>query len=286
MGPGLTRPPGTTDTDEASAGAAAAAGTPQGSRATARRPRPPGQVLWWLGFLLVPIAWAILATVSSSRFVPGPVDVARAVWPMIQSGELTTAVAQSFTVLFLALALGVVLGLAIGMAMGRSPLLFALLDPYVAVIYTVPSIAVIPILVVVLGWGVFAKVVIVSFLVLLPVVIHAATGIRKVSQELIEVSAVFCGGRVALWRDILIPAALPSIFPGLRIGAARALTGLIVAELSTLATGLGFLINRHAVNFDMAESTVPVVVLSLTGFVLKVVLDRAERTMIPWALRK
>ena len=251
-----------------------------------RRRRPSGQLLWWLGFTLVPIAWAIFSATSSSRFVPSPVDVVRAVGPMVRSGELTSAITQSFVVLFASLVIGVTLGLALGMAMGRSPVLHAVIDPYVAVIYTVPSIAVIPILVVVLGWGVFAKIVIVSFLVLLPVVIHAATGVRKVSKELLEVSTVFCGGRVALWRDILVPAALPTIFPGLRIGAARALTGLIVAELSTLATGLGFVINRHAVNFDMAESTVPVVVLSLTGFGIKVVLDRAERMMIPWALRK
>lgn len=234
------------------------------------------RILWFLGIVAPLVIWAAYARFSGNELVPGPLDVLLAFPPMIRSGELPLAMWQSAQVLVGGFVAGAVPGLVVGLLIGRFRSLYYALDPYISALYAVPTIALVPILIVAIGWGPPAKIVIIGLLVFLPVCINATVGMREAPRDLLELARAFCSTEWQTWRDVYIPAALPAILPGLRIAVGRALTGLIVAEFSTSLTGLGNVIQMHARNFEVAMSLVPVVVLLVVGFLLYRLLDAAE----------
>lgn len=289
MGPVHVNPPdtGSDTTDRPAAGDAMARPGADQVLPRLRRRRSRAQALyWWLGALLVPAIWQIYAWFADTRLVPGPFEVAAAFPRLWETGELQQAMWESGIVFVAGTIGGTVVGLAVGGLMGRVRTLDVMLDPYMAAAYAVPSIAVIPLFIVIIGWDAPAKAIIIAVLVFFPIAINAATGVRHASRELRELAVLYSSGEYARWRDILVPSALPALLPGLRVALARALTAVIVAEFSTAAAGLGYIIQYYTFSFDVAESLVPVVVLGLVGFALYRILDYSEARLIPWALRE
>lgn len=255
-----------------------------------RRRRRTGSVrdtaLWWAGLLLVPVVWQLYATfVADSPLIVGPVEVARAGVEMVRDGTLLPAALESGQVFVLGMAAGTALGLLVGVVVGRFQRAEIMLDPYISAIYATPLVAIVPILIVALGFGVMAKVVIVGLFVFFPVALNTAAGVRNVSSDLDELARSFSSTELQAWRDILVPSALPYIVAGLRLAVGRALIAVVVAEFSTAVTGLGFLILTLSRRFRMAESLVPVVLLMITGFVLYQLLKRLEARLAPWITR-
>ncbi len=145
--------------------------------------------------------------------------------------------------------------------------------------------AVIPILIVALGFGFPAKVFIVAMFAFFPVCINTAAGVREAPVDLDELARSFCSTELQTWRDVLVPAALPYIVTGIRLAVGRSLIAVVVAEFSTAVTGLGFLILTTSRRFLMAESLVPVLLLMITGFLLYTLLKRVEARLAPWIVR-
>ncbi|MPZ97542.1 MAG: ABC transporter permease subunit, partial [Propionibacteriales bacterium] len=192
------------------------------------------------------------------------------------------AAGESATVFVTGMAAGTLLGLVIGILVGRFRVIDVMLDPYISALFATPLVAVIPILIVALGFGFPAKVVIVAMFAFFPVAINTAAGVRNVPRDLDELARSFCSTELQAWRDILVPGALPYIVTGVRLAVGRALIAVVVAEFSTAVTGLGFLILRNSRRFEMAASLVPVVLLMITGFVLYTLLKRVETRLGPW----
>lgn len=243
------------------------------------------KVLWGAGLLLVPIAWQFYAMISDSTLIVGPIDVARAAVEMTKDGVLLDAAAQSGLVFVTGMAAGTLIGLLVGILVGRFRTVDVMLDPYISALFATPLVAVIPILIVALGFGFSAKVVIVAMFAFFPVAINTSAGVREVPDDLDELAESFCSSELQAWRDIVLPSALPYIVTGVRLAVGRALIAVVVAEFSTAVTGLGFLILRYSRRFDMAESLVPVVLLMLTGFLLYTGLKRIEKRLAAWILR-
>lgn len=244
------------------------------------------KALWWFGLLLVPLIWQVYATfMTDSPLIVGPVEVVQAAVGMVQDGRLITAAAESGIVFLAGTAAGTVVGLFIGVLMGRSKRAEIMLDPYVSAIYATPLVAIIPILIVVLGFGVPAKIVIVGIFVFFPVALNTATGVRAVPKDLTELARSFCSTEPQAWRDILVPGALPYIVAGMRLAVGRALIAVVVAEFSTAVTGLGFLILSLSRRFQVAESLAPVLLLMITGFLLYQLLKAVEAKLAPWIVR-
>ncbi|MQA61568.1 MAG: ABC transporter permease subunit [Actinophytocola sp.] len=243
------------------------------------------QLLWWSGLLIVPVIWQLYSMVADSTLIVGPIEVAEAAVEMAVDGELLQAAGQSGLVFLTGIAAGTAVGLAIGILVGRFRTMDVMLDPYISALFATPLVAVVPILIVALGFGFGAKVVIVAMFAFFPVAINTAAGVRGIPREFDELARSFCSSELQAWRDILVPGALPYIVTGLRLAVGRSLIAVVVAEFSTAVTGLGFLILRYSRRFDMAESLVPVVLLMLTGFVFYTLLKRVEARLAPWILR-
>lgn len=250
-------------------------------RRAVRVPAKIEERLWWiLGLVLVVVFWQIYDLFSSSTLIVGPWAVVRATGELIASGELweyarTSAISMAAGMFF-----GSVSGLLVGLLVGRFRLVEIALDPYISALYATPLVAVIPVMIVLFGFGLLSKVIIVSIFVFFPVAINTAAGVRGVPRDLTELARSFCASELQTWRDIIVPAALPFIVTGLRLAVGRGLIGVVVAEFETAVTGLGYLILSKSRRFLMAESLVPVVVLMLVGFVLYAALKRVETGML------
>jgi NitT/TauT family transport system permease protein len=237
---------------------------------------------WWGGLLFIPVVWQIFSIYSDSTLIVGPIDVGIASIGMIQDGTLLRAAGESGFVFVTGILAGILLGLLIGLLVGRFRTVDVALDPYISAIYATPLVALVPLLVVALGFGFSAKVVIVMIFAFFPVAINTAAGVRGVPVDLEELAKMYCSKELQSWRDIVLPSSLPFIVTGMRLAVGRALIAVIVAEFSTAVTGLGFLILRHSRRFEMAESLVPVIVLMITGFALYTLLKRSEERLASW----
>lgn len=255
------------------------------SRAVQRRglgARVEQRLLGAAGILLVLLLWEAFALLSRSTLIVGPIAVMGAGVELIVSGELWEYGRSSALVFAVGLLLGTVTGLLVGLLLGRFRLVDAVLDPYISALYTTPLVALVPVLVVLLGFGPVAKSVIVAMFAFFPVAINTAAGVKGVPRDLTELARSFCSNELQLWRDIVLPSAAPFIVAGMRLAVGRALIGVVVAEFETSITGLGYLILLKSRRFEMAESLVPAVTLMITGFALYALLRRTEARLAPW----
>jgi NitT/TauT family transport system permease protein len=250
-------------------------------RRAVRLPVASEERVWWAsGLLLVIVIWQVYAAINTNALIVGPWEVAVATVELISTGELWSYARSSAVSMTLGMLVGSLAGLLVGLLIGRYRLVEIALDPYISAAYATPLVAIIPVLIVLIGFGLVSKIVIVAIFVFFPVVINTAAGVRGVPRDLTELARSFCSTELQTWREIVVPAALPFIVTGLRLAVGRGLIGVVVAEFETAVTGLGYLILSKSRRFLMAESLVPVVVLMLVGFLLYGGLKRIENRML------
>jgi len=206
--------------------------------------------------------------------------------PARPTAILWKALGQSLAVLGVGLALAIVAGVALGLAIGRSSVVEALLEVPLDALNAMPIVALVPVLVLWVGFGPPAKVVIVFLFSVFAIVINTARGVREVDPELIEVARSFMAREVGLWKDVVLPSALPYIVAGVRLAVGRALVGVVIAEFYTSIAGLGYLIVSYANTFQTAKVFVPVVVLMALGVALTRFVQLLEDRLAPWQARE
>jgi len=211
-----------------------------------------------------------------------PTAIAGAFVDMIKDGTLIVATGHTLLVMVIGALIGSIVGIILGLWAGRSETFDAMIEIPLNALYAVPAVALIPVIVIWFGYGDIAKIVVVFFFTIFPVLINTMRGVQEVDPDLLEVSRSFCSSERKLWRDLLLPSALPYIVTGLRLAIGRALIGIIVAEFFTAITGLGNLIVTNANNFQTARMFVPIVLLSVIGVVLTSLLGLVEARMAPW----
>jgi ABC-type nitrate/sulfonate/bicarbonate transport system permease component len=240
-------------------------------------------VLRVLSVLAVLVFWEIYGRSSDPVLFTYPTAVASAAVAMTREGVLLEAIWESLRVLSLGLVLGVVVGVALGVLAGRSRIAAALLDVPTIALYATPMVALVPVLVLWFGFGVEAKIVVVFLFAIFPVLINTAAGVREVDPRLEEVATSFCSSESRMWRDLIVPSALPYIVTGIRLAIGRALGGIVVAEVYTALAGLGYVIVAEANQFRTDRVMVPVIVLMALGVALTKAIEWAERRVSPWA---
>jgi NitT/TauT family transport system permease protein len=166
--------------------------------------------------------------------------------------------------------------------MGRYRIVEWALDPYVNALYATPLVAIIPLVMLWFGLGFSAKLFIVFIMTLFPILINTAAGVANVSQSLVDVALAFAANERQVFTKIIMPAALPYIMTGLRLGIGRAIIGMVVAEFFTAITGLGAMIVKYGNFFKTDVMLVPVLILMVLGIVLTEALKRAETAIAPW----
>ncbi|MEV6603102.1 ABC transporter permease [Kutzneria sp. NPDC051319] len=182
--------------------------------------------------------------------------------------------------------LGFVLATAIGVlaaaVMVQSPTVERTLYPLLLFAQVIPKIAVAPLFVVWLGFGLAPKIVVAVLMAFFPVVISMVTGLRSVDPEMLELSATMGAGPARTFRRIRFPASLPHLFSGLKVAATMAVTGAVVGEFVGANTGLGNVILQANGNVDTPTLFAGLLVMSLLGVALFAGVELLEHILLPW----
>jgi len=228
--------------------------------------------------------WEILGSHIDPVLFTKPSLVAVAAVNMIASGELWTYLAPSLVVLAIGLTLAAVVGIAVGLLLARFWIADVALGVYITFLYSIPSVALVPLIVLWTGYETTAKVVILFLFAFFPMAINTYQGVKNVDPKLIEVGRSFRCSEGQLWANIVLPGALPFIVTGLRLAVGRGLIGMVLADLYTAISGVGYLIVRTASTYQVDKMFVPIVTLGLLGVTLTALLRMLERTVAPWTL--
>jgi putative hydroxymethylpyrimidine transport system permease protein len=162
-----------------------------------------------------------------------------------------------------------------------SPLRRALL-PVLVLSQTVPTVLLAPILAIVLGYGLEPKVIVVAVVCFFPIVVNTVDGLRSADPELVRMMQTLHGSRLAIFRRVQFPGALPALFSGARVAATYAAVGAVFAEWAGSTNGLGFVILQAQPSLETARIFAAVVVLSALALALYGLVALAERVLVPW----
>jgi sulfonate transport system permease protein len=225
---------------------------------------------------------ACLSGVFPPQVLVPPSAVAHTLVSLAQSGELSHHFGESMFRLAVGFLIGAAAGLVFGAVIALSPLAEAALAPSFLALWQVPVIAFVPILIVFCGIGEAFKIVIVALAGFFPVALAAFDGIRGVSKSWFEVARVYRLRLPDLIRRILIPATLPSILTGLRVGLTRAWVVLIAAELLAADSGIGQMMEMGRQLFQIDVVLAGVAVSGFIGFALDRGAKAIERRATGW----
>ncbi len=252
--------------------------------ATGRRRASISKANWLriLSVIAVLIAWEILGR-QKPIFASYPSAIAAAAYEItIATNRLLPALATTLEGLVVGFVISAVLGIVIGFAMARVRLIDLVLDPYINALYATPRIALIPLLVLWFGVDFELRVTVVVLSSVFPIIINVYTGAKNVDAEYLEAAHAFDASRWQLLRTVVVPGSLPFVFAGLRIGVARSLIGVTVAEMTAAITGTGALLIAFGRAFATDRLFVPVIVLGILSIVLGEMIHFVNRRAMPW----
>jgi len=248
-----------------------------------RRPSPPWPA-WFLrvaGGLALAVIWETAGQMSDSLLLPRFTETAAALASLTASRELWAAFWISNQALLTGFAASVVIGMPLGIALGRSPALDRWVDPYIHLLLVVPTTALIPIIFMLSGPGLLTRAVVVSTFAL-PIVMQCArTAIRQVDPRLRDIARSFCATTTQEWRTVILPAAVPGLALGVRLGLARAVEGMVVVELLLVAVGVGGLLLDFQGRFDAPRVYAVILVVMAEAALLSHAGRRLERRFAP-----
>lgn len=228
-------------------------------------------------------AWEIYGRRQSPALFAPVSRVLRAFREMaFESGILWTALWDSFQALVYGYGLAVVVGLTIGLLMGLYRPIELVLDPYVSFFYALPMIVIVPLLILWLGIGTPVRIAIVFLLCVWPIIINAMVGAKEVSEELTDVTRVYCATERQRLVTLVLPSALPFIFTGLYVAVGAAILGMVLSELLVVLRGLGGIIKTSSSAYRPEEVFVALFAMIAESLVLSGLVLGVRRRMMPW----
>ena len=239
--------------------------------------------------LIVPLAllvfwqWLVDREVYTRGQLPAPLDVWRAAEQLNQQEVLWENVRVSLVRVAWGFGIGSAIAIGLGLLVGLSPPVDALLSPTIGAIRAIPSLAWVPLLILWMGIGEQPKLTLIAIGVFFPVFTSLVGGIRQIDRKLIEVGYAYGLRRARLARSIILPASLPSLLTGLRIGLAQGWLFLVAAELIGASTGLGFLLTDGQNTGRADIILLSIVILALIGKLTDVILQRTEGWLLRWS---
>jgi ABC-type nitrate/sulfonate/bicarbonate transport system permease component len=246
-------------------------------RALAVRVAPPlclgvALLLLWQGYVAV-------SGVSESIF-PSPVEVARAL--VRDRSVLLSSGWTTLSEILIGYAAAIVVGIALAVAVSSSRVVERALYPWLVVTQMVPIPAIAPVVVLWTGFDIRPRVIVIALVTFFPIAVNTIDGLRATDPELVGLLRTLGAGRWQIFRVARMPFALPYVFSGLRVSAAFAVIGAVVAEWVGGSSGLGLLILSYNAQTATPDVFAAIAVLAVIGVALFAAVGGAERLLIPW----
>jgi len=234
-----------------------------------------------VGVLVFLAAWEVTAQIMDNTLVlPAVSEILAALWDLLVSGELITALAESISLLIVGLIISTILGFVLGTLVARSRTAYWMLNPYFSALFATPTIALVPLVLVWFGFGFPGRVIVVVLAALVPIMFSVASGLRDDPKDLVDVARSFgVKGEIALLFRVRVRAALPVLLAGLRLAAGRGVVGMAVAETYLRLGGIGGLIKSYGAMFQTDYVFASILPLSLLGITIVGLIGRLERRL-------
>ena len=228
--------------------------------------------------------WYVRARGIAPIYLPPPSSIAVYLWRMVADGSLAVNLGVTLLRVFAGFAVAAVAGVALGIVMGMSRLAARIADPWIAALYPLPKIALIPLLLIWLGTGEAYKIVISAVTAFFPIVISAYAGIREVDRGLMKAAEDLGASRRQVQLKVVIPAAIPSIFAGLHLGMGVTIILVIAAEMigGSSTSGMGYLLMQAGQVMETEKVFADLVVLAIVGALVIKLQQWIDRVVAPW----
>ncbi|WP_028560430.1 ABC transporter permease [Paenibacillus pinihumi] len=222
------------------------------------------------------------AGLVNTTFLPPVTEVAAAWWQLLLSGDLAehmgASLARSMGGFLLAILISIPLGLAIGWWKPVSEYL----NPLLELMRNTAALAILPVFILLLGLGETSKVAIVLYACLFPLLLNTISGVKNVDPLLIKSARSMGLSPVSLFRKVIIPASLPTIFVGIRQAGASSILVLVAAEMVGATSGLGYLIQYSQFSFLIPQMYAGIITISVIGVILNFLLVNLEKRLTGW----
>lgn len=258
--------------------ALAAPGGPGVSPATRAR------VLSTVAVVLFVVAWEAVVRLGAVNplFTSSPTRIASTFAQVAREGRLWVDISASGTEFVLGVALAVLVGIPLGLGMGWYRDVSAVLQPFVAALYSTPRIALLPLLIIWLGIGISSKVAVVFLVAVFQILISTEAGVRAADESLIRTARSFGARERQIFTTIVLPGAIPFLIAGLRLGLGQGLIGIVVGELYAATKGIGFMIAVAGETFQTDRVFVGIVILASASILMMWALRRLEMRFESW----
>lgn len=245
---------------------------------------------WLIGVVSVVVFLAVWQAVAVARvvpelFLPGPIDIAGALADYVRSPEFVQDVATSGQELLLGFGLAIVTGLPIGLLIGWYRRLRYALDPFISFFYSVPRIALLPLLIIWFGIGIWSKVAVIFLGAFFPIAINTLAGIRSLDPPLLRAARSFGASDMQIFRTVALPGSVPFILTGIRLGVGHALIGVVVGELVAAQHGVGLAMATAGSTFQTSKVFAGLIIIAGVGVILQILLQRLENHFDSWRPR-
>lgn len=233
--------------------------------------------------------WYAVAILNAQVFkyfnpllLPAPHTVVYAGVEMVRSGELQRDIIASMSRVVQGFILAAIVGVSVGTLVGRSKRLEYLVEPTIELLRPIPPLAFLPMMVLWFGIGETSKIAFIAYAAFFPIFTTTVEGIKYVDPVLLRAAAALGASKRDLFRYVVLPAALPNIITGLRIGFGLSFFVIVAAEFIAADSGLGYLINDARTFFLVANMLLGAAVIGAIGFVFNTVLRRLEARLLRW----
>lgn len=228
-------------------------------------------------------AWGLASgRLVDAAFVSDPLGVARAFGDLVASGRLWPNLTATLGEVLLGYAVGALLGIAVAVLVGVAETAQRVLRPFLIAFYSIPKIALAPLIIMWFGLGMAPKVILAAAFVFFVVFMNMVAGIYSVSPHLMNVVRVMGGSRPVLLWKVTLPSTVPYLVTGLRIGIPEAMIGAVIGEFIAASQGLGYLVNIAASQLNTAVTFAAILALLLIVVVMDVLLNVVERRSLRW----
>jgi ABC-type nitrate/sulfonate/bicarbonate transport system permease component len=201
---------------------------------------------------------------------------------MFGNGQMLDALRISILGIILGFGAAVLIGVPLGIIMGRNKSVEAALDPYVNALYVTPRVALIPLLLIWFGIGFEAQVLIIFLSSIFPMIVNSHAGVRDISNNLVDTARAFCANERQLFTEVILPASVPFIMTGLRLGIGQAVIGMIVGQMFLALTGLGKLLVDYGNFFKTDYVFGVIIIVGLLGIIVTEAVRVLERRFAHW----
>jgi NitT/TauT family transport system permease protein len=220
--------------------------------------------------------------VVDATFLPPLSEVLVDWWQLLTSGQLTEHIEASLIRSLSGFGLAIAITIPLGLVIGWYKPVANLLNPVLELFRNTAALALLPVFVLILGLGETSKIAIITYACSWPILLNTISGVRTVDPLLIKSARSLGLGPLRLFQKVVLPAAVPTIFTGIRLAGAYSILILIAAEMVGAKAGLGYLINYAQYNFAVPDMYAGIITISAIGLIVNQLLIALERRFSTW----